>query len=282
MQSTKAPTLSANGAQIPAVGYGTMLFPAPERAIELIVYSLECGYRHIDTARKYGSEEWVGEGIRASGLPRKDIWVTTKVTEENAKADDFTRSVDTSLKTLGLDYVDLLLIHWPQPKVPLEETLGALAKARREGLAKNIGVSNFTVALLDEAVGKCPEPLLTNQIECHAYIRQDKIIAACGRHGLLVTCHVPLARGAVLEDPVIWDVAKSHGKTAAQVALKWLVQQPDMVIVPRSLEYSKIKENIDIFDFELSENEMNQISGLRDRNLRIVDPMVRRPVWDEG
>ena len=282
MQSTKAPTLSAHGAQIPAVGYGTMLFPAPERAVELIVCSLECGYRHIDTARKYGSEEWVGEGIRASGLPRKDIWVTTKVTEENAKADDFTRSVDTSLKTLGLDYVDLLLIHWPQPKVPLEETLGALAKARREGLAKNIGVSNFTVLLLDEAVGKCPEPLLTNQIEYHAYIRQDKIIAACGRHGLLVTCHVPLARGAVLKDPVIRDIAKSHGKTAAQVALKWLVQQPDMVVVPRSLEYSEIKENIDIFDFELSENEMNQISGLRDRNRRIVDPMVRRPVWDEG
>ena len=118
MQSTKAPTLSAHGAQIPAVGYGTMLFPAPERAVELIVCSLECGYRHIDTARKYGSEEWVGEGIRASGLPRKNIWVTPKVTEENAKADAFTRSVDTSLKTLGLDYVDLLLIHWPQPKVP--------------------------------------------------------------------------------------------------------------------------------------------------------------------
>ena len=282
MQSTKAPTLSAHGAQVPAVGYGTMLFPAPERAVELIVCSLECGYRHIDTARKYGSEEWVGEGIRASGLPRKDIWVTTKVTEENAKADAFTRSVDTSLKTLGLDYVDLLLIHWPQPKVPLEETLGALAKARREGLAKNIGVSNFTVPLLDEAVGKCPEPLLTNQIEYHAYIRQDKIIAACGRHGLLVTCHVPLARGAVLKDPVIRNVAKSHGKTAAQVALKWLVQQPDMVVVPRALEYSEIKENIDIFDFELSENEMIQISGLRDRNRRIVDPMVRRPVWDEG
>ena len=282
MQSSKAPTLSAHGAQIPAVGYGTMLFPAPERAVELIVCSLECGYRHIDTARKYGSEEWVGEGIRASGLPRKDIWVTTKVTEENAKADDFTRSVDTSLKTLGLDYVDLLLIHWPQPKVPLEETLGALAKARREGLAKNIGVSNFTVPLLDEAVGKCPEPLLTNQIEYHAYIRQDKIIAACGRHGLLVTCHVPLARGAVLKDPVIRDVAKSHGKTAAQVALKWLLQQPDMVVVPRALEYSEIKENIDIFDFELSENEMNQISRLRDQNRRIVDPVVRRPVWDEG
>ena len=154
---------------------------------------------HIDTARKYGSEEWVG-GIRASGLARKDIWVTTKVTEENAKADDFKRSVDTSLKTMGLDYVDLLLIHWPQPKVPLEETLGALAQAKKDGLAKNIGVSNFTVALLDEAVAKCPEPLLTNQIEYRTYIRQDKVITACRKHDLLVSC-MYLARGAVVKDP---------------------------------------------------------------------------------
>ncbi len=280
MQSAKAPIISAFGAHIPVVGYGTMQFPEPERVVDLIVRSLECGYRHIDTARKYGSEQWVGEGIRASGLPREDIWVTTKVTEENAKADDFSRSVDTSLKTLGLDYVDLLLIHWQQPKVSLEETLGALAKARREGLAKNIGVSNFTVSLLDEAVDKCPEPLVTNQIEYHAYIRQDKVIAACCKHGMLVTCHVPLARGEVLKDPVIQKIAKAHGKTAAQVALKWLIQQPDVSVVPRALEFSEIEENIDIFDFELSQDEMNQISALRDKNVRIVNPDVRRPVWD--
>ena len=204
------------------------------------------------------------------------------MTEEDAKADDFARSVDTSLKTLGLDYVDLLLIHWPQPKVPLEETLGALAKVRREGLAKNIGVSNFTVALLDEAMGKYPEPLVTNQIEYHAYIRQDKVIAACRRHGLFVTCHVPLARGKVLKDPAIQEIAEGHGKTAAQVALKWLIQQPDVVVVPCALEFSEIEENIDIFDFELSEDEMNQISALREKNVRIVDPEVRRPVWDVG
>ncbi len=280
MHSAKAPTISAHGAHIPVIGYGTMLFPEPERAVDLVVHSLECGYRHIDTAHKYGSEQWVGEGIRASGLPREDIWVTTKVTEENAKADDFSRSVDTSLKTLGLDYVDLLLIHWQQPKVSLEETLGALAKARREGLAKNIGVSNFTVSLLDEAVDKCPEPLVTNQIEYHAYIRQDKVIAACRKHGMLVTCHVPLARGEVLKDPVIQKIAKAHGKTAAQVALKWLIQQPDVSVVPRALEFSEIEENIDIFDFELSQDEMNQISALRDKNVRIVSPEVRRPVWD--
>jgi 2,5-diketo-D-gluconate reductase B len=259
-----------------------MLYPEPERAVELIVHSLECGYRHIDTARKYGSEQWVGEGIRASGVAREDIWVTTKVTEEDAKADHFARSLDTSLKTLDLDYVDLLLIHWPQPKVPLEETLGALAKAKREGLAKNIGVSNFTVSLLDEAVGKCPEPLVTNQIEYHAYIHQDKVIAACRKHGMLVTCHAPLARGEVLNDPVIQKIAHANGKTAAQVSLKWLIQQSDIGVVPRALEFSEIEENIDIFNFELSQDEMNQISALRDRNVRIVSPEVRRPVWDVG
>jgi diketogulonate reductase-like aldo/keto reductase len=282
MQSAKAPIISAFGADIPAVGYGTMLYPEPERAVELIVHSLECGYRHIDTARKYGSEQWVGEGIRASGLLREDIWVTTKVTEEDAKADDFARSLDTSLNTLGLNYVDLLLIHWPQPKVPLEETLGALAKAKREGLAKNIGVSNFTVPLLDEAVGKCPEPLVTNQIEYHAYIHQDKIIAACRKHGMLVTCHAPLARGEVLNDPVIQKIAHAKGKTAAQVSLKWLIQQSDVGVVPRALEFSEIEENIDIFNFELSQDEMNQISALRDKNIRIVNPEIRRPVWDVG
>ena len=280
MQSAKAPTISAHGANIPVIGYGTMLFPEPERAVDLVVRSLQCGYRHIDTARKYGSEQWVGEGIRASGVPRENIWVTTKVTEENAKADDFARSLDTSLKTLGLDYVDLLLIHWPQPKVPLEETLGALAKAKREGLAKHIGVSNFTVALLDEAMGKSTEPLVVNQVEYHAYFRQDKVIAACRKHGMLVTCHAPLARGKVLQDPIIQKIAKDHGKTAAQVALKWLVQQPDICAVPRALEFSEIEENIDNFDFGISEDEMNQISALRDKNIRIVQGRGRHPVWD--
>jgi diketogulonate reductase-like aldo/keto reductase len=282
MQPAKAPTISAHGAAMPVVGYGTMLFPEPERAVELVVHAIECGYRHIDTARKYGSEQWVGEGIRASGLPRDELWVTTKVTEEDAEADDFARSVDTSLKTLGLDYVDLLLLHWPQPRVPLEETLGALAKAKREGLTRHIGVSNFTVALLDEAVGKCPEPIVANQIEYHAYLRQDKVLAACARHGLIVTCYAPVARGRVLDDPVINEIAVAHGKTAAQVALRFLVQQPQIAVVPRALEFGEIEEDIDLFDFELSDEEMDRIGALRDRNVRVVDPEVRRPAWDVG
>ncbi len=281
MGQHRAPTIAAHGAAMPVVGYGTMLYPEPELAVGLITYAIEHGYRHIDTARKYGSEQWVGEGIRASGVPRADLWVTTKVTEENARADDFARSVTTSLETLGLDYVDLLLIHWPQPQVPLEETLGALAKAKREGLTRHIGVSNFTVALLDEAVAKSPEPLVTNQIEYHAYLRQDKVLAACARHDVLVTCHVPLGRGRVLDDPVIEDIATAHNKSPAQVALRWLVQQPQLAVVPRALTFNEIEEDLDLFDFELSVEEMDRISKLRDKNIRVVDPPARRPVWDE-
>ena len=282
MQPAKAPVISAHGASMPVVGYGTMAFPEPDRAVELIAHAIACGYRHIDTARKYGSEQWVGEAIRASGIPRDELWVTTKVTEDNARADDFARSVETSLTTLGLDYVDLLLIHWPQPSVPLEETLGALAKARHEGLTRHVGVSNFTVALLDEAVARCPEPIVTNQVEYHAYLRQDKLLAACARNDVMLTCYAPVARGRLLDDPVITEIASSHGKSPAQIALRWLVQQPRVAVVPRALEFGEIEEDIDLFDFELDEQEMDRIGALRDRGLRVVDPEARRPVWDVG
>lgn len=282
MSAPVVPAISAHGAVIPAVGYGTMLFPEPERAVELIGHALDRGYRHIDTARKYGTEQWVGEAVRASGVPRENIWITTKVTEENAKADDFARSVETSLKTLDLDYVDLLLIHWPQPRVPLEETLGALAKAKRDGLARHVGVSNFTLALLEEAMAKTTEPLVTNQIEYHTYLNQDRLLDACRKNGMVVTCHAPLARGAMLDDPVIAEIAAAHDRTTAQIALRWLIQQPGVGIVPRALEFSEIEENIEICAFELSDGEMERIGQLRHRNLRIIDPEVRRPVWDEA
>ena len=166
--------------------------------------------------------------------------------------------------------------------MPLAETLGALATAKREGLTRHIGVSNFTVALLEEAVKACPEPLVTNQIEYHAYIRQDKLLAACARHGVVVTCHVPLARGRLLADPVIGEIAAAHGRTSAQIALRWLIQQPDIAVVPRALKFGEIEENIALFDFALSEEEMARIGALRDKNIRIVDPEIRRPVWDVG
>jgi diketogulonate reductase-like aldo/keto reductase len=278
MPSPKAPVLKAHGAAMPAIGFGTL--DLGERSAELTEAAIRAGYRHIDTARKYGSEEGVGEGIRAAGVPREQLFVTTKVTEDNAREADFLRSAETSLKALGLDYVDLLLIHWPQPKVPLAETIGALVRAKRSGMARHIGVSNFTLALVDEAVRICPEPLLTNQVEYHAYLRQDKMLAALRRHGMLLTAYCPVARGELLNDPLLGEIAKPKRKTVAQVAMRWLVQQDGVAAVPRAWSAEHIAENLDLFDFSLSEDEMRRIGSLRDRNVRIADPPERAPVWD--
>jgi len=278
MQSAKAFTLAAHGANMPAVGYGTM--ELPQRGAELVAYAIKSGYRLIDTARKYGTEDRVAEGIRASGIAREELWVTTKVTELDAREADFLRSAETSLKALRLDYVDLLLVHWPQPKVPFSETLGALAKAKRRGLTRHIGVSNFTVAMLDEAAQVCPEPPITNQVEYHAYLPQERMLAALKRHGMILTAYCPMARGKLLDDPVVGDIAKAHGKTIGQICLRWLVQQPMVAAVPRPLEESHIEEDLDVFDFSLSAEEMRRISALRSRHIRIADPPERAPQWD--
>jgi 2,5-diketo-D-gluconate reductase B len=278
LQPPKSFTLAAHGAAMPAIGFGTMEFPG--RAAELVAAAIASGYRLLDTARKYGTEEQVGEGIRASGIARGELWVTTKVTELNAREADFLNSAETSLKALQLDYVDLLLIHWPQPKVPFAETLGALAKAKRAGLTRHIGVSNFTLAMLDEAWRVCPEPLITNQIEYHCYLPQDRMLAALKRYGMILTAYCPLARGQLLDDATIGAIAKAHGKTIAQIALRWLIQQPMVAAVPRALDEAHIAENLDVFDFSLSEEEMARLSALRRRQLRIADPPERAPKWD--
>ena len=278
MQPPKAFTLSAHGANMPAIGYGTM--ELPQHGPELVAYAIQSGYRLIDTARKYGTEEKVGEGIRLSGIARGELWVTTKVTELDAREADFLRSAETSLKALQLDYVDLLLVHWPQPKVPFAETLGALAKAKRSGMARHIGVSNFTIAMLDEAVKVCPEPLVTNQVEYHAYLPQDRMLAALKRHGMILTAYCPMARGKLLDDPVIGEIAKAHGKTIGQISLRWLIQQPMVAAVPRPLEEAHIREDLDVFDFVLSDDEMRRISALRSRHVRIANPPERAPKWD--
>ncbi len=278
MKPAKAFTLSAHGAQMPAIGFGTMTFP--ERAAELVTCAINCGYRLIDTARKYGTEEEVGKAIRASGIAREELWVTTKVTELDAREADFLKSAERSLKTLQLDYVDLLLVHWPQPNVPFPETLGALAKAKRAGMARHIGVSNFTLAMLEEAVKVCPEPLITNQLEYHAYLPQDRMLAALRKHGMILTAYCPVARGKLLDDPVLNEIARAHGKTTAQVALRWLIQQPMVAAVPRALTEEHVAENLDVFDFTLSDDEMRRISALRSKQVRIVNPPERAPKWD--
>jgi 2,5-diketo-D-gluconate reductase B len=273
-----APKLLAHGAQIPAVGFGTSGL-GTIRA-EHVAAALQAGYRHIDTARKYGTEPAVGEGMRASGVPRGEIFVCTKVSHESLHAGDFARSVEQSLKALGLDYVDLLLVHWPEQHTPLAETMGALAAAKRHGLTRHIGVANFNIAMLDEAIGLCPEPLVTLQVECHPYLDQAKVIAACRERGLVLTAYCPLARGRLKDDPVLADIGRRYGKSCAQIALRWLMQQHVIAAIPRSSNAARIAENIAIFDFELDHDDMRRIGALKRPDGRTANPAGRAPVWD--
>ncbi len=273
-----APKLPAHGAEIPAIGFGTS--GMGDVRAEHIATALKAGYRHIDTARKYGTERVVGEGIRASGVPRADIFLCTKVSHENLHAGDFARSVDDSLTALGVDYVDLLLVHWPEKNTPLAETMGALAKAKQSGLARHIGVANFNIAMLDEAIRLCPEPLVTLQAECHPYLDQTKVIEACRRRGLVLTAYCPLGRGRLLGDAVLADIARRTGKTFAQVALRWLMQQGVIAAIPRSSNAARIAQNIDVFDFTLSDDDMRRIGALKRADGRIANPIGRAPQWD--
>jgi len=273
-----APTLKAHGAEIPAIGFGTS--GLGHVTAEHVAAALKAGYRHIDTARKYGTEPAVGEAVRGCGIPRREIFICTKVSHENLHAGDFARSVEESLKALGVDYVGLLLVHWPEKSTPLAETMGALAKAKRLGLTSHIGVANFNIAMLDDAIALCPEPLATLQAECHPYLDQSKVIAACRERGLVLTAYCPLARGRIKGDPVLTDIGRRSGKTGAQVALRWLMQQQMIAAIPRSSNAARIAENIDVFDFKLNDDEMRRIGALKRRDGRTANPVGRAPLWD--
>jgi diketogulonate reductase-like aldo/keto reductase len=269
---------SGDGA-IPSIGYGT----APRMgglSAEAVLSAFKTGYRHIDTGRKYGTERAVGEGVRASGIPRAEIFSTTKVSHENLRLADFARSVDESLKALDVDYIDLLLVHWPNPEIAVKEYMPALAKAKRDGLARYIGVANFTMRLLDEAVTLCPEPLVALQAEYHPYLDQSKLLAAARRHKLAYIAYCPLARGKLLDDPVLGEVARVHGRSIAQVALRWLVQQ-GVAAIPFSSNPQRIADNFNIFDFTLSDEEMVRITALARPDGRLANPVGRVPGgWD--
>ena len=270
-------TITANGAQIPAIGLGVMTLKE-ETCVKAVDAALRLGYRHIDTAQMYGNERETGEGLRASGVPRGEVFVTTKVWHDRLKAGDFERSVDESLERLGLSAVDLLLIHWPSKDVPLKETIDVLCKTKREGKTRHIGVANFTIALIEEAVKLATEPLVTNQIEVHPFIDRSKVIAACRRHGLAITAYCPIGRGSVPGDAALARIGAAHGKSPAQVSLRYLVQQ-GIIPIPRSANPQHLAENLAVFDFSLSEAEMTELARLSSANRRIVNP-PHAPQWD--
>jgi diketogulonate reductase-like aldo/keto reductase len=269
--------IEANGARIPLLGLGTWELRGRTCA-RIVEQALRLGYRHIDTAQIYENEREVGEGLRASGVRREEVFVTTKVWPSHFAPREFERSAVERLARLRLQTVDLLLLHWPNPQIPLAETVPALCKARREGIARHIGVSNFTVAMIEEAAALATEPLVCNQIEMHPFLDQTRVIEATRRHGMAVVAYSPLARGAVKNDPVLVAVGKAHGKSPAQAALRYLVQQ-GMAVIPRSARLERLSENAAIFDFVLTGEEMAAIARLARRDGRIVD-MAGGPDWD--
>jgi diketogulonate reductase-like aldo/keto reductase len=272
------PTLSSHGARIPVIGFGTSQLG---NCGEIVANALKVGYRHIDTAWKYGTEKGVGEGMKASGVPRRDIFLVTKVSHEYLRAADFAKSVEESLERLQTDYVDLLFVHWPAiDGTPLAETMGALAKAKREGKARHVGVANFNIALTEEALRLCPEPLAVLQAEYHPYLDQSKVLAFCRKAGLVFMAYCPLARGRVFNDPVLGEIARNRGKSLAQVALRWLIQQGNIAPIPRSANPQHMAESLDVFNFTLTDDEMKRIHSHRRPDGRIANPVGRAPKWD--
>ena len=269
--------VEANGAKIPAIGLGTWELHGRTCA-RIVEQALRLGYRHIDTAQIYENEREVGEGVRASGVKRDEIFLTTKVWTTHFAPNDLERSTKESLARLRLTEVDLLLLHWPNPHVPLVETLGALARMKQQGLARHIGVSNFTVALIEEAVAVCPEPLACDQVEYHPYLDQTVVREACARHGMALVAYSPVARGRIKNDRALLRIGDRYRKTAAQVCLRWLVQQ-NVAAIPRTSKLERLSENIEIFDFELSEEDMQEISGMGSAAGRLTDYSFA-PKWD--
>jgi diketogulonate reductase-like aldo/keto reductase len=273
------PVVEANGARIPLLGLGTWELRG-RTASRVVEQALRLGYRHVDTAEIYDNEREVGDGLRTSGVKRGELFVTTKIWPSHFAPRELQRAARECLTRLRLTEVDLLLLHWPNPQIPLAETLGALCQVKRDGLARHIGVSNFTVALIEEAVRASSEPLVCDQVECHPFLDQSKVIAAARGHGLAVVAYSPIARGKVRGNEVLDRIGRAHGKTAAQVCLRYLVQQ-DIVVIPRTSKVERLSENAAIFDFALGEAEMGAIAGLASRNGRLVDfAYSGRMNWD--
>jgi len=269
--------VEAHGARIPQIGLGTMTLKG-DICVQAVKAALQIGYRHLDTAAFYGNEVENGEGLRQSGVKREDVFITTKVRENNLTPENFNKSLDQSLKNLQLPYVDLLLIHWNNKDIPFSVSIPALCAARKDGRAKHVGVANFTTKMLDDAWRVTSEPLVCNQIEMHPFINQDKVLATSKKHGMAVVAYCPIARGKVPGAEVLERIGQAHGKTAAQVSLRYLVQM-GVIPIPRTATPAHLKQNLDVFDFTLSAAEMADLKTLNATNMRVVNP-PHAPMWD--
>lgn len=277
---SEVPPIESHGASIPALGLGTWELQG-DAARRLVENALDVGYRHLDTAEAYGNEAEVGRALRASGLDREQLFLTTKVWPDHYAPTDFRDAVAASLERLGVDAVDLLLLHWPRFRgTTLEETVDLLNEARAEGRARHIGVSNFNTRLLTRAAEASEAPLAVNQVEYHPFLDQSEVLASVRERGMALTAYSPLAHGRVPGDRTLSEIGERHGKTAAQVALRWLLDQERVAAIPRTSDPEHCAENFRVFDFRLSEEERAGISRLAEPGGRVIDPVGLAPDWD--
>ncbi|MGK7295248.1 MAG: aldo/keto reductase [Candidatus Wenzhouxiangella sp. M2_3B_020] len=278
---TKAPLIDHPRMKMPALGFGTFQLDG-ETVLRMIPEVLDMGYRHVDTAQAYDNEADVGKALDEADVAREEVFVTTKVWVDRFEPDDLRASVSESLDRLRSDYVDLLLLHWPIfGDAGMGPTLEALMREREDGRAKHIGVSNFTIDHLEQAVGIAGDGVLaTNQVEYHVYLGQDRLHEAMRRLGLALTAYMPLAKGEVADDPVLREVAEAHDKTAAQVALNWLIRQQGVAAIPATSNPDHARANLDVFDFALAGDELERIDGLT-KDHRLCTPGELSPDWDD-
>lgn len=272
-------TVTVQGVRIPTIGLGTSDLRG-DVARRISGYALEVGYRHLDTAQIYGNEEQIGDAIRQSSVPRQDIWLTTKVQKDRFRDGDLQSSVEESVRKLRTE-PDLLLLHFPSSDFPLQETIGALNDVKRKGLTNHIGVSNFPVALIQQALSLTSAPLVVNQVEYHPYLSQWTVLEALHTNEMAMTAYSPLAKGRVFRDIMLQRIGHGYGKSAGQVALRWLIQQHNVTAIPRSSCEAHVDDNLAVFDFELSGPEMDKISARTSPHGRLVDYVRSGPDWDD-
>ena len=265
--------------QVPKLGLGTWQAKGDE-CTKAVEHGLQTGYRHIDTAQIYKNEQDVGNGIKSSAVSRDEIFLTTKVWIDQFQHDDVIVSTEESLKKLQTDYVDLLLVHWPnESDASFEETLRAFEELEKQGKTRLIGISNFTVNQMKQIVEEIGAPVVTNQVEYHPYIPQDPVLTYLRAKNMFLTAYSPIAQGEVMDDEILRDIGLKYGKSAVQVTLRWLIQQKNVVAIPKSSTPEHIERNLQIFDFELDPHDMAEIDRLSGKNKRLISPDFA-PKWD--
>lgn len=276
---TSTPVVEAHGARIPALGFGTWELTG-RTARRMVEAALELGYRHLDTAQIYGNEDEVGRALDRSGLPREEVFVTTKIWPDSYPPDAFRRAVDERLERLGTSHVDLLLLHWPRfEETSLERTVELLNEARESGKARHVGVSNFTDALVERAWAATGEPLAVNQVEHHPFLENPAGFRAARERDMCITAYCPLANGRVPGDPTLQEIGARHGRGAAPVALRWLIQQEGVAAIPRTSDPDHCRENLEALEVELSDEETRRIGDLAEPGGRVIDPAGLAPEW---